>query len=75
MMFMPIKEKMARMQEQKHLKAKIEELRKEQNHRATIIEPLQEITLQTSMEVSTSHSKVKHILEINIENSADIISA
>lgn len=56
MMLMPIKENMAMMQEQKQLKAKIEELSKEQNQCATIIEPLQEVSLQISMEVSTSHS-------------------
>jgi len=74
-MLMPIKEKMAKMQEQKQLKAKIEELGNEQNERAPVIEPLQEWTLQTNMEVVVSHSEVKKILEINTERIGDHISA
>lgn len=66
--------KMVMIPEKKQLKAKIEELSKEQNHHATIIEPLQEVALQTRIEVSASHSKVKEILELSTEKNADRIS-
>jgi len=75
MMLMPIKEKMAIMQDQKQLRAKKEELSKAQNHRATMIEPLQEIALQASMEVSVSHAEVKQILETSTEKYVEIISS
>lgn len=74
MVMMEIKEKMVKVHEQNQLSAKIESLSKVKKDRTTFIESLQELALQTSLEVVASHIKVKQILEIRNERAKDHIS-
>lgn len=60
---MPIKEKMATMQQQKQLCIQQNELRKVQCQLATIIEPLQETALETRMTLIDTHVEIQKKLE------------
>lgn len=75
MLMIPIKEKMATMQQQKQLRLQQDELSQVQWQHAAFIEPLQETTFQTNMTPTDTHDEVQIFLEEAKEKITNYITA